>query len=122
MDRSRHTHHQAASCAKRTLDDPFRIEPAQDVADNVEKIAKQTIRHESRLPPGARHQPGPRVTPNSLAYVEPWPSGGWAVKLVHHPTPVSRHDTEDEARDKAAAYQRGLENEEQEAQPATPSR
>jgi acetate---CoA ligase (ADP-forming) len=47
----------------------------------------------------------------SLAYIEPWLGGGWAVKLFNHPVPVSRHDTEDEARDRAAAYERGLETE-----------
>jgi acetate kinase len=47
----------------------------------------------------------------SLAYIEPWPSGGWAVRLSNHPVPVSRHDTEDEARSRAAAYERGLERE-----------
>ncbi len=45
----------------------------------------------------------------STAYVEPWPGGGWAVKLVGHPTPISRHDTEDEAQAKATSYQRGLD-------------
>ncbi len=49
--------------------------------------------------------PAPRVR------IEPWPSGGGAVKLHDHLTPVSRHDTEDEAHAKAAAYQRGLDNE-----------
>jgi hypothetical protein len=43
--------------------------------------------------------------------VEQLPSGGWVVKLAGHAVPVSRHDTEDEARAKAAAYQRGAERE-----------
>lgn len=45
----------------------------------------------------------------TFAYAEAWPGGGWAVRLAGHPSPVSRHDTEDEARAKAAAYQGGLE-------------
>jgi hypothetical protein len=47
----------------------------------------------------------------ALLYVEPWPSGGWAVKLSGHAIPISRHDTEDEARAKAASYGRGFEEE-----------
>lgn len=42
-------------------------------------------------------------------YVEPWPAGGWVVRLDEHPVPVSRHDTEEEAESRAAAYRRGLE-------------
>ncbi|GAC1387780.1 MAG: hypothetical protein NVSMB48_27240 [Marmoricola sp.] len=45
----------------------------------------------------------------SVVRVEPWPGGGWAVRLHGHPTPISRHDTEDEAAVKASSYQRGLE-------------
>jgi hypothetical protein len=45
---------------------------------------------------------GPRVC------VEPWPSGGWAVRLAGHEVPISRHDSEDEAHAKADAYSRGL--------------
>lgn len=41
--------------------------------------------------------------------VEPWPAGGWAVWLEGHAVPVSRHDTEEEARRRAEAYRRGLE-------------
>ncbi len=47
--------------------------------------------------------PAPRV------HVEPWPAGGWVVRLGT--TPISRHDTEEEAVDRAAAYRRGLERE-----------
>lgn len=75
--------------------------------------------HDSGYPVKVRTQEGEihvELT-TSLAYIEPWPSGGWAVKLFNHPTPVSRHATEDEARDKAASYERGLENEEHEVQP-----
>jgi hypothetical protein len=51
-----------------------------------------------------------RVTePGARFYVEPWPRGGWAVKLACHPIPVSRHDIEEEARAKADAYRRGVE-------------
>lgn len=39
--------------------------------------------------------------------VEPSPAGGWHVKLAGNDAPVSRHDTEDEARGRAAAYERG---------------
>jgi hypothetical protein len=41
-------------------------------------------------------------------YVEPLPSGGYAVRLADHPAPVSRHDTEEEAHERAAAYRRGI--------------
>jgi hypothetical protein len=41
-------------------------------------------------------------------YVEPSPAGGWFVRLEDHPAPVSRHDTEEEAEFRAAAYRRGL--------------
>ena len=41
--------------------------------------------------------------------VEPWPAGGWVVRLEGHPAPVSRHDTVEEAKSRAAAYRRGLE-------------
>ncbi len=41
--------------------------------------------------------------------IEPWPAGGWAVRLEGHPVPVSRHDTEDEAHFRAAAYRRALD-------------
>jgi hypothetical protein len=40
--------------------------------------------------------------------VEAWPGGGWVVRIAGHPVPVSRHDTEEEAQDRAAAYERGL--------------
>ena len=42
-------------------------------------------------------------------HVEPWPAGGWVVRLEGHPTPISRHDTEDEANFRAAAYANALE-------------
>jgi RimJ/RimL family protein N-acetyltransferase len=42
-------------------------------------------------------------------YVEPSPAGGYHVKVRGHHAPVSRHDTEEEAEEAAAAYQRGLE-------------
>ena len=41
-------------------------------------------------------------------WVEPWPSGGYAVRLEGASTPLSRHDTEEEAAERAAAYERGL--------------
>jgi GNAT superfamily N-acetyltransferase len=41
-------------------------------------------------------------------YVEPSPAGGWHVKAEGAAAPVSRHDTEEEARERAAAYARGL--------------
>jgi hypothetical protein len=43
--------------------------------------------------------------------VEPWPAGGWVVRLDGHPVPISRHDTEDEADARAEAYRRGLARE-----------
>jgi hypothetical protein len=42
-------------------------------------------------------------------YIEPWPAGGWVVRLEDHPRPVSRHDTEAEAEFRAAAYRSVLE-------------
>lgn len=42
-------------------------------------------------------------------YAEPWPSGGWAVRLEGNPMPISRHDTEEEAELRAAAFRRALE-------------
>ena len=48
-------------------------------------------------------EPAPRV------YVEPWPAGGWAVRLAGHPVPISRFDTEEEAESRATAYRWGLE-------------
>jgi hypothetical protein len=50
-------------------------------------------------------QPAPEIR------VEPWPGGGFAVRMDGHPAPVSRHDTEEEALERAAAYQRGLADE-----------
>ncbi len=51
----------------------------------------------------SKRVPAPRV------HVEPWPAGGWVVRLGT--TPISRHDTEEEAVDRAGAYRRGLERE-----------
>ena len=42
-------------------------------------------------------------------YVEPWPAGGWVVRLEGHPAPVSRHDTQEEAEFRAAAYRSVVE-------------
>jgi hypothetical protein len=36
------------------------------------------------------------------------------VRIAGHPVPVSRHDTEEEALERAAAYRRGLEREQAE--------
>jgi hypothetical protein len=44
-------------------------------------------------------------------YVEPWPGGGWTVRIAGHAVPVSRHDSEEEALERAAAYRRGLKRE-----------
>ena len=52
--------------------------------------------------------------------VEPWPSGGFAVRIVGHPVPISRHDTEDEARARAEAYVRGLDRASYTATPDDP--
>jgi hypothetical protein len=52
-------------------------------------------------------EPAPRI------YVEAWPAGGWVVRLAGHSVPVSRHDTEEDAHDRAAAYRRGFERERQ---------
>jgi GNAT superfamily N-acetyltransferase len=41
-------------------------------------------------------------------YVEPSPAGGYFVRLRGEATPLSRHDTEEEAEAAAAAYDRGL--------------
>ena len=50
-------------------------------------------------------------SPQRQITVEPWPSGGWAVRVSGHPVPISRHDTEEDAVGRAAAYRRGLERE-----------
>lgn len=42
-------------------------------------------------------------------YVEPWPAGGWVVRVQGRPAPVSRHDTWDEAEFRASAYRSVLE-------------
>lgn len=60
-----------------------------------------------------RGAPGPQTSPR--VYVEPWPGGGWTVRIAGHPVPISRHDTEEEALERAAAYRRGLERERTEA-------
>ena len=39
--------------------------------------------------------------------VEPSPKGGWVVRMEGHDAPVSRHDTEEEARAARDAYARG---------------
>jgi hypothetical protein len=64
----------------------------------------------------------PHIDPSAQFYVEAWPSGGWVVKLADHRIPVSRHDTEQEALAKAAAYKRGVEREHATGEPesATP--
>ena len=47
--------------------------------------------------------------PPARFYVEAHPGGGWTVRMRGHVAPVSRHDTEEEAHAKAAAYQRGVD-------------
>jgi hypothetical protein len=37
------------------------------------------------------------------------------VRIAGHPVPISRHDTEEDALDRAAAYRRGLKRERAEA-------
>jgi hypothetical protein len=53
---------------------------------------------------------GPQRAPKVVArvYIEPWPAGGWVVRLADHQLPVSRHDTEEEAEFRAAAYRRAI--------------
>jgi hypothetical protein len=63
--------------------------------------------------------PGTPALPH--VYVEPWPGGGSTVRIAGHPVPVSRHDTEEEALDRAAAYRRGLEREQAERLAPAPS-
>ena len=58
------------------------------------------------------------LVPVPNVVVEPWPAGGWAVRLEGHPVPVSRHDTEEDAHSRAAAYRRGLERGEPRPEPA----
>jgi GNAT superfamily N-acetyltransferase len=52
-------------------------------------------------------------------WVEPWPSGGYAVRLAGAETPLSRHDTEEEALERAGAYERGLARRESDAETVT---
>jgi GNAT superfamily N-acetyltransferase len=49
-------------------------------------------------------------------YVEPSPAGGYFVRLRGEAAPLSRHDTEEEARAAADAYERGLARGEQTAE------
>jgi Uncharacterized protein conserved in bacteria (DUF2188) len=63
---------------------------------------RATLRSVTR---GGRPQTSPDV------FVEPWPGGGWTVRIAGHPVAISRHDTEEEALKRAAAYRRGLERE-----------
>jgi hypothetical protein len=42
-------------------------------------------------------------------YVQSWPAGGFAVFMSGHSSPISRHDTEDEALMQAERYRRGLD-------------
>lgn len=49
------------------------------------------------------------INPAPRVYLETSPAGGWVVRLEDHPVPISRHDTEEEAESRAAAYRRGLE-------------
>ena len=58
---------------------------------------------------------GPRPQTSPRVYVEAWPGGGWTVRIAGHPVPISRHDTEEDALERAAAYRRGLERERAEA-------
>ena len=41
--------------------------------------------------------------------VEQGPRGGWRVMLEGADAPVSEHDTEEEARERLAAYERGAD-------------
>ena len=43
-----------------------------------------------------------------LFYVEPSPAGGYFVRLAGNDSPVSRHDTEEEALERRDAYQLGV--------------
>lgn len=60
-----------------------------------------------------RGAPRPKTSPR--VYVEAWPGGGWTVRIAGHPVPISRHDIEEDALERAAAYRRGLERERAEA-------
>ena len=50
-------------------------------------------------------------------YVEPSPAGGYRVMLRGTPSPVSVHDTEEEAQERMLAYQAGMEAAEAPAAP-----
>lgn len=49
----------------------------------------------------------PITTPRPPFFVERTPGGGYRVMLREHHRPVSRHDTEEEAEARMAAYLRG---------------
>jgi hypothetical protein len=72
-------------------------------------------RHSERAARRSITRGGPRPQTSPDVYVEPWPGGGWTVSIAGHPVPISRHDTEEEARERADAYGRGLERERTEA-------
>jgi hypothetical protein len=57
------------------------------------------------MTPMGRDASGPA---GARIYVEPWPAGGWVVRLAHHPAPLSRHDSQQEAEFHAAAYRRAI--------------
>ncbi len=47
------------------------------------------------------------IEPQPPFFVEPGPAGGYRIMLRAHDRPVSRHDTEEEAVQRMAAYLRG---------------
>ena len=46
-------------------------------------------------------------SPRPPFFIEPSPAGGYRIMLRGHYRPVSRHDTEEEAAHRMAAYLRG---------------
>jgi hypothetical protein len=62
--------------------------------------------------------PAPSPPPFS---VEPSPAGGFRIMLRGHDRPVSRHDTEEEAVERMAAYLRGWHAPPAETEKSAPS-
>lgn len=60
--------------------------------------------------------------PQPPFFVEPSPAGGYRVMMREHHRPVSRHDTEEDAVHRMAAYRRGWENAQAERHVAEQSR
>ena len=108
------------------MDRPWSVRTLTTTAKTDRATTRRAIRGVSRGPGSPRSR---GITPSEPASsstcdaawrrssnppdttVEAWPSGGWAVRMACYPVPISRHDTEEEALDRAAFYRQGSNNE-----------